>query len=484
MKIKALVVAVLAAAAAPSFALAPSAIGAVNPVLALNGSGATAVDKQLAKFFDVDVCPAGTMDSFKDAANKYFAYTCTISSANVAGLSGTFDLVVRKNSAGGSFNGVGPVATAGLPGVVNEEQMVLSAANCTESAPGSRSWTCTTTTLDTTASVDFGISDVEPALWAKLSKPFPAANIVSAAMNLNTFGAPVTKALRDALQVAQGLPAGSELPAEQPNLSRSQVASLLQGAIPSWAQFYVGTTPLNATAGITPPAFPKVQVCRRVADSGTQAQADVFFNNFPCSKTSGKTASDNTSFSSTSTGSQAASNLNPGLATRAAIHEHESSGGVADCLNALNDANMWAIGIQSTERSSAKYRFVKIDGFLPTLENVANNNYGDAYTATIQWRVAPALLLPSADKLKVLTKIRDDASKAAILAQINASFSQPNFGGKPVGILALPYKPTSVANPVYSATNPVATAARETSGTAPDSCKTPVIAKNSVISGL
>jgi hypothetical protein len=238
---------------------------------------------------------------------------------------------------------------------------------------------------------------------------------------------------------------------------------------------------LTSTSGVTPPANAKVHMCRRVKDSGTEAQAEVFFNNNPCGSAA-KILGDNTTASNDTDGSQAALNLSPTPASQMASHEYQASGGVTGCLNGLQDANMWAIGIQSTEKSSAKFRFVKIDGAAPTLKNVADNNYLDAFTSTMQWRVAPGTNLPTADQLKVLNKMRDDASKASILAQINSSFSQPNMG--PVGILALPYKPTSVANPVFSTANPVATVSREgaTGASAPDSCKTPIIVKNSVIS--
>ncbi|HMW72927.1 MAG TPA: hypothetical protein PKD17_13970, partial [Cellvibrionaceae bacterium] len=152
-------------------------------------------------------------------------------------------------------------------------------------------------------------------------------------------------------------------------------------------------------------------------------------------------------------------------------------------LSVLQDANAWGVGILSLERSSSKYRFVKIDGALPTLKNVANNTYGEWYTSTIQWRAASAPNAPTGDKLKVLELIRNDASSPAILAQINASFTQSwTTGPGEVGLVALPYK-SSVTNKVFSVANPVATASREgKTGTGiPNSCKTPLIVNNAEI---
>jgi hypothetical protein len=487
MKIKALATALLAAAAAPSFALVPGAEGNSNPVLHVYGSGATAVDKQL-KLLAANICRTGTLDIFTDdvtkpEGNKYAAFYCVVGPAEVPGLTATYNLMIHKNSNGGSFNGVGPVANAAI-----EDQMVIQTGVgfCGVAAAGADNgvpvWACNKANVDNTQIVDFGISDVEPSLWAKLGQAFNANNLVSTAMNGNTFGIPVTVALRNALQTAQGLPSGSELAADQPNLSRADVASLLAGNITNWDQFKVNGVGLAANA-LVAPVNKRVQVCRRVDTSGTHAQSNVFFHNYPCDASASKTANDNTAFSSTGDGKTADDNLNPLPATSAVIHAHDGSGGVTDCLNVLQDANAWAIGIQSTEKSSSKFRFVKIDGALPTLKNVANNTYGDWYTATIQWRTAAAPSAPTGDKLKVLELIRNDASSPAILAQINASFTQSwTTGPGEVGLVALPYKP-SATNKVFSVANPVATASREgkTGTTPPNSCKTPLIVNNAEI---
>ena len=484
MKIKALVTALLAAAAAPSFALVPGAEGNSNPVLHVYGTGATAIDKQLKQLVKT-ICKAGTLDIFTDdvtkpEGNKYSAYYCVVSPTEVPGITATYNLMIHKNSNGGSFNGVGPVADSLI-----EDQMVI-AGNCGAAPAGSDAgtpvWACNKANVDNTQIPDFGIADVEPGLWAKLNQSFTASNLVSTAMNGNTFGIPVTKALRDALQTAQGLPSGSELAADQPNLSRADVASILAGNITSWDQFKVNGVALPANS-LVAPVNKRVQVCRRVDTSGTQAQANVFFHNYPCDSSASKTANDNTSFSSVGDGKTADDNLNPLPASSAVVHAFEGSGGVSDCLSVLQDANAWGVGILSTERSSSKYRFVKIDGALPSLKNVANNTYGDWYTSTIQWRAPAAPNAPTGDKLKVLELIRNDASSPAILAQINASFTQSwTTGPGEVGLVALPYKP-SVTNKVFSVANPVATASREgKTGTGiPNSCKTPLIVNNAEI---
>ena len=58
----------------------------------------------------------------------------------------------------------------------------------------------------------------------------------------------------------QGLPSGSELAADQPNLSRADVASILGGSITSWDQFKVNGVALPANA-LVAPVNKRVQVC-------------------------------------------------------------------------------------------------------------------------------------------------------------------------------------------------------------------------------
>lgn len=490
MKIKALVAAILTAAAAPSFALVvgqetPAQLAL--PLIELSGSGATAIDKQLKFLVSENLCETGSVTFYTDQTskpegNKYSAYYCITNGTLIGAITGDSStprsrLLIHKNSNGGSFNGVGPVAKAEI-----EDQMSLTAgcndSGTTDSVTGGKIFQCSPVTVDNTKVVEFGVSDVEPGLWAKLGQPFPEANLDSEAMNGNTFGIPVTLGLRDALQAAQGLsPIGDTGPV--PTLSRAQVASLLQGTVAKWTQFTVNG---NALTSFGTPVNTRVQVCRRVDSSGTMAQANVFFNNFPCGSGE-KAAKDNTSFSLPANGTTVGLNLNPAPTAAAVIHEFDGSGGVTDCLDTLQTANAWAIGIQSTEKKSNKWRFVKIDGQLPTLKSVANNSYGDWYSSAMTWR-SPTTTLgtpPSTDKLAVLKAMRKGAGAPAILARINQSFSQVPFAAAgEVGLVALPYRAT---DKVFSTLNPVATASREgRTGTVPaDSCKTPLIFGNSEI---
>ncbi|MEQ8659512.1 MAG: hypothetical protein RLW62_01710, partial [Gammaproteobacteria bacterium] len=60
----------------------------------------------------------------------------------------------------------------------------------------------------------------------------------------------------------------------------------------------------------------------------------------------------------------------------------------------------WGIGVQSTEKNpdlGLGYRFVKVDGLVPSLENVYAGDYTDHYEQTCQIRKDNSTIDPAAD---------------------------------------------------------------------------------------
>jgi hypothetical protein len=513
MKLKALFAAIVATAAAtPAFALVPGQTYAAYPdstypVLHIYASGATATDKQL-KSLARQIYKPGTLDIFTDdltkhEGNKYSYYYGVVDSTTIPALgTAKYKLFIHKNSNGGSANGIVPVANNAIEDQValfkpgNVPNFVFDAANplsidtAADGAGNVNVWKVDRTFVDNTNIVDFGISDVEPALFAARGLSFNSSNLVSAATNANTFGIAVTTKLRNALQAAQGLVVGSDLEANAPSLSKSQISSLVSGGITSWDQFRVtsGATTVGLTAapGVVAPVNDAIQIARRVNDSGTQAQAEQFYNNFPYTAGTEGFLADNTEFSSVDVGAQADDNIDNDGQLGSIVHEFAGSGGVIDALNALNDANAWGVGVLSLEKSGPKYRFIKIDGVAPTLKNVADNKYHNWSTATINWRAS--INAPTGDKLKILNIIKTDASKSSNIKLINDSI---NTGSSPVftdagdvakvGLLTLAYR--AGTNKVFSYANPVMTASREgiTGGDAPNSGKIPVVYGNNLL---
>ncbi len=459
----AIAVASLAGFSQGALAHAPS----VTPDIEIFMSGATAQDKALAALF-VNLCDAGTLDVYKDNATAgaegkaHSAYFCTLNSTNVPGLTvngaaaTTAKVLFHKRSAGGSAQGVNPL----IDGVAIAA-MRIDNGNCTQQG-ATNTWFCNASGANLTNVVsDAGISDVEPKLFVGPNKPSNASAVdpVAADAALNVvpaaalvFGVPVSDNLYVALQRAQNLLAGfggscapgAYTEACMPSLSKQQVAELISGQIKRWSEFKVNGTALTAlTAGLNytdsdgtvravTPNDTKVHYCKRIDGSGTGAQQYVKFLNNPCSS----------------------AGLNPdwpGSPLAGPVkHEISGSGDMELCLEdfadgeavakqitttnpdvfntAVNTAGnrAWAIGQQSLENNATHakhYRFIKVDGVAPTLEQAFRGKYMDWVEQTFQWRKAI-----SADKSTIIAKIAADAASPTILAtELNIGFVHP-FG--------------------------------------------------------
>lgn len=462
--------AAIAAASLLGFSQASFAHGpAVSPDLEIFMSGASAQDKAIAALFE-SLCDANTLDVYLDngsggAGKAHSAYFCTLNSTNVPGLaingSGvqTAKVLFHKRSAGGSAQGVNPLIDGVAIGA-----MRIDNGNCALTATAN-TWSCDASNANLSFQVsDAGISDVEPAMFVGPNKPSNAGavNPVAAAAVLTVkpaaallFGVPVSDNLYVALQQAQiqlgTLAAGCEnvyTEACMPSLSKEQVATLVSGQIKKWSEFKITPTQslfsfasgtYNSGDGVSrnvKPADDKVHFCKRIDGSGTGAQMYAKFLNNPCS-TAG---------------------LNPDWAggrNGPVKHELSGSGDMEKCLEdfadgeanakqitttnpdvfntAVNTVNNtgWAIGMQSTENnafadtdpSRKHYRFVRIDGVAPTLENAFRGKYMDWVEQTYQWRNAI-----SQDKKTIIEKIATDAGSPSILGgTLNPAFVHP-FG--------------------------------------------------------
>jgi hypothetical protein len=214
-----------------------------------------------------------------------------------------------------------------------------------------------------------------------------------------------------------------------PSLTKEEIASLMVGQIRNWEEFNVLDTTTNTTinlrtaannAGLVLPPLnggaTPVQVCRRVAGSGSQAQLNVEHLNLNC----------------------AAGVLPPRTSntlTRPFVAENSSATNVEQCLDDFNDASnasgrnagltrRWAIGVRSTEASASplavspftayNYRFVKIDGIAPTIENVHRGDYWNFASQSLQ--AAPTA---NASTLAVFDIIANNAFTVAGLKNLN-----------------------------------------------------------------
>ena len=459
MQLKTLSVALTAAgivASAPALALGPN----VNAQIQIWFSGASAPDPGLQDVFTAlchDSLDVYKNDDATSPGNHYRAFSCNLDSTLVPGLSTTNPSVeFIKRSSGGSAQGVQPVA---------REQaisfMVVSSANCTETSPGSHDWRCSDDQPGETENrvPDGGFSDVEPGLFRGPNRPdgsqdVTAADVARMVINgtsATDFGIPVTVGLRNALQDAEGLTVGSETAANMPSLSRGQIASLYTGRVPNWTRFLVGGVPLTSFG--TAPNDNKVHVCRRVPGSGTQATTNADIMQSPCIA-----------------GALVALRAPGNPINGPVVVENSGSGDVNNCLDADNAAGFWSLGVQSTEYNADRtygYRFIRVDGVLPTLDNVANGTYIVWGASTMQWRTSPEHFNDSnsaADILLILQTFAADVANPTSLAASNAAYVH-SWG--PGGILALPENGYAVNNNgdgVFNASWPVLAVTRRPSG--------------------
>lgn len=449
---------------------------------------------------------------YKDSVNgkNQNAYLCDVNQSNpsLSGLTKTH-LLIYKRSEGGSAQGVAPlIADAkGLPSSAIEFLKIDNAA-CTTSltgypAPGTLGEiTCPYDLNDPSKYVsqtpDFGISDVDPLQFRGPNTPAGFAPVSAAdagllkvqAATALTFGVPVTTSLRNALQEAQfgkgDACVGSDTEACMPSLNKAQIASIFTGQLISWDQITVddnGTPtglytfasnaykPNNDAIGASGGSYPDtVHICRRVAGSGTQAQLGINFLNAPCFEGATSPAVDS-----------GAATEDDGVTL---VHAMSSSGDLTDCLNELEAGTdvdpsdkfsntygkRWAVGVQSLEKNANladDFRFVKIDGVAPTLENVANGKYFDWAEQTFQYSKTHSW---DAGEQTIADAVIKSAGNPVVMAALNVDFNHP-FGQS--GFMAVPTLHTPESNGTLDLNAPVNPYTHATETADSNNCRAP-----------
>ena len=455
MKLK-LIAAAAALAASQAYAVAPGTAADIEFFI----SGASAQDKNIGNYIENQLC-AGDFDSFLEGTKgkKYRAWSCVIDHTKVPGTSAGQVLLIHKRSDGGSGWGVVPVAQQ-----AQIARMDLPNANC-QDADGDRTWNCdAVTTLDTPL---VGVSDVEPKVFKGLNVVSDFGDVTDAdvaalttfAQSQLVFGVPVTTELRDALQQAQGLVVGEDDEANMPTLSSNLVRSLFTGQVTSWMDVVGpdGTDIYNgaSAAGLPVPASDSVSLCVRTSGSGTRAQFMINFLRTSCLDSS----------------------VAPYLAEGGeypAVKSNRGSGDMGDCVADFAN-NGWSIGYQSTEKNMDildNYRFVKIDGAAPTLQNVATDKYLDWVEQSLQYNTSAYNAAPAATQA-VIDLIAEESGQPSIIADLNAKYVHPWGQG---GYMAKPTDLDGIQPPAFpfDLDYPVNRTTRTPAGTSPDSCRPPV----------
>ena len=317
---------------------------------------------------------------------------------------------------------------------------------------------------------DAGISDVEPALFGASAAEISRLDVAS--QNAVVWGLPVTEALRNALQEAQGLTVGAEDEANMPSLTYAQLSSIYNGGITDWSQIVSSNGTDLPSAATTPPSDTQVYLCRRVPTSGTQASYEVHMLRQRCA-----------------TG---VVGMLVGQRRWCGRHRYGQRRfrylQVVTCLTTHDGANRWAVGTLSSENVETSvtagvndgnvWRSIKMNGYAPTLLNVANGKYDFFTEQSVQWRNATSGNALGGLKLTLMNDINVNAGQPNIIRALNNGFIHSWGDAGVMALITNGWMPTSpVAGTPLTATavrsNPVLTSTRSPQG-APNNCQPPV----------
>ena len=291
-----------------------------------------------------------------------------------------------------------------------------------------------------------------------------------------------------------------------PNLTSAEVTGLASGKILDWIEVQRGGTTLVAAAtaaGIAVPtssAVPgfnnrRVHFCRRNEGSGTQAQFNAHFFTAPCTKIGttelweapSNAGSNNCTFTATSMTCNNRGSSDLGRCLNA--FETGGTGGNTalpfDDLDANpfnNNRYAWAFGLQSVEKNpnlGRAWRFVKVDGLAPTVENVYAGDYTDHYEQTCQRRSDNSTIDANGDATTLLNLFNNVCTGGPVdIFKANLSFlhpwgkagwlTVPDLDKTAAGIAEAPASPATLMDPA----GPVPVSSWTRRG---ESCTAPVV---------
>ena len=477
----------VAATLGASQAMATDPTKAQDIVVYIGGS--SALDKPLVSVIKEDICNSSLsaidyLDFTATNNNGTISYAPKSDGWGIAcqsdklGISGNPKVLIIKRSKDGSGFGVNPLAqniakktvsgktvyTATDPAatVRGTAQPTITSSKCKISDSSMpNAWTCTTASTDWENVIyDGGLSDVDPGMFAGAGineySTFPSMTAsqvkllsiktVVAQVFAPVVNTPLYKALQEAQFGIGNACVGADTQECMPSLTSEQLASIYAGKVKTWSEVSVSGKPLTdptVTSTADGDSLHRVFIVRRDSGSGTQAVQNAAFLNAPCSQAFGGIAP---AFDLLAVKKPDA-NLYPGAvgsneATGPVVIEVASTGTsenlYGDLETGSNNSSLnakankgWAIGFLGAERNTTKkfgYRYIKVDGVAPTIDNVWAGNYKVWGEATMQWRAALSgwakkSFLDGANKLA--GNANTGANKATVLNKIQLSLANP-----------------------------------------------------------
>jgi len=341
-------------------------------------------------------------------------------------------------------------------------------------------WPLTTTTIPTTGSSAFTVT--------------PTGGLI--------YGVAVTLDLYKVLQAAQKrakiLPGsvviGNYTEAAMPTLSRTVVASLLAGKIGAWDQVKIidktdgnkvkslVDSSILADAGVTAPYkesttgnnLTPVALGLRNGGAATSVIAYSVFLNYPATKNAIKPASktpDNAVEEDTALPIVKKPVI---VADTATLLKDWQEGtnvlGFNNVVDGGSPAKRWGIAINSADRNNAvtttgtggnPWRYIRIDGYAPTLENVAAGDYNYWAEGVVLYRTNKTSDVNWALKKKLMKTLADSLGSPAILGKVVTSQAWGKTGAFATTADPRGFKATLPFNP----SNPVVAYSHESNGT-------------------
>lgn len=400
-----------------------------------------------------ELCAPGSLDIYRSSDQLHRLALCTASNVLPVALRGK-RLAIFKASTDGSGAGIAPLVR---PASLVPFFQVPSGGGTLSACPGvivaasgvfaahTRHDGCDVLTQLMTP--DIGLSDLEPDAFQGAFSPTLTATELGAltvqGIAAMVYGVPVSQGLRDRLQALSfpltspcnpnhvAYSANAESEACMPNLTTAQLQSLMTGRRTSLCDFVSPTATGANLCTVTTASYPTpltsntgVFVCRRT-----------FNGNFADGSPLVRSSSTQIAFETRLVGQGCALGSQSFLTAAAAparASESNTAGGVIACLNGHDAGNRGAVGVLSTQfkpLAADKWRFVRLNGYAPTLLNAVKSNYDFFGEPTMQWRAASIAGLPmlAGAQFTAASSMRQFLALPAILATLNASLVQ-SFG--------------------------------------------------------
>jgi hypothetical protein len=283
------------------------------------------------------------------------------------------------------------------------------------------------------------------------------------------FGIPVSKVVRDKLQTAQNLVSGSDAAVNMPTLTTGQVNAAFTGAVSDWASL----------AGITVSATDNnIYLARRSNTSGTTRIFNKTFVGEFCRVASGTVAisglnvqvvlPNNECRSLALTGATNAVPFTGVYDGGKLVRQLATSDDMASCIDQYNTDGVGAIGHLSTDYVPSVggvpsgWRFVKIDGQVPSALNVVTGRYKMWSESSINYNTARYNLLTGTAKTDFDTfynSFKTASASGQFWADVNSGL--PQLEGWTGGFVTV--APNSTYNSGWGASGGLAAGRTDTS---------------------